>query len=189
MSNRAVSILIAVSCVFVVLAGKLICQDELVRGGVFLDGQPLSQADLFFVGNDTVNGAMRSFARTDSSGRYEITKPLPPGEYRVVVRRLLGDSVESESVPTEGESVIDSTQTEARTNALRETARRQNRYSSRHASIATSRKQLPEIYSSPEHTVLRVHVPESGSAEIDLHLSLEGTHRIATELNSNGPMQ
>lgn len=168
---------------------KLYFQDNRLRGGVFLDGRPLAQADLFFIDDNALNPATRSFARTNAEGRYEITKPLSPGVYRVVVRRLLGESFEPASNQTEGESAIDDAQLEARLSALELKDRRQQREAARQTSVISRLRQLPGIYSSPVDTVLRVRIPEYGSAEFDLHLSWGGIDRIADGNNASDAIQ
>ncbi len=175
MSTRNLSLLAAAFIVFVMALGIQIRQPKLVRGTVFLDGQPLTQADVFLVGNETSNNGTRSFARTDTSGRFVVTKPLPPGEYKVVVRRLIGDSVESLLTLTGDESVIDPTQEEARTSALRD----RNRYEHETASVLTPLQQLPEMYSSPDDTVIRIRVPQADLSDADIDLSLADSNRLA----------
>lgn len=176
MSKRNFSLLAAAFVVFVMAIGIQIRQPDCVSGVVFLDGQPLTQADVFLVGIESSNDAARSFARTDNSGHFEVTKPLPPGEYKVVVRRLIGDSVESLLTLTADEYIIDPTQEEARTNALND----QHRSEHKTASVLVPLQQLPEIYSSPEHTVIRMRVPQSDSNAADIHLSLADSNRVAT---------
>ena len=176
MSKQFTSVLAAACLVFVIAIGIKIRQPECVSGIVFLDGQPLSQADVFLMGNETSNSAARSFARTDNSGHFKITKPLPAGEYKVVVRRLIGDSVESVLLLTADEYVIDPTQEEARTNALRDRHSGENQT----ASILTPLKQLPDIYSSPKHTVIRLQVPHTNSDAEHIHLSLGDENRLAS---------
>lgn len=179
MSIRTVSILGVVTSAMIIAIGVLIWRDEPIHGGVFLDGAPLSQADLFLVGNEPSNSASRCFARTDSAGCFEIKTPLLPGEYRVVVKKLIGDSLDSVLLLTKGESEVDSMQEEARTLALADTARLQGTRS-RSGTAGSQMKQLPEIFSSPEHTVLRLQVPSSGSAAVDLHLSMNAHQRLAS---------
>jgi len=176
MSTRNLSLLAAAFIVFVIAIGIQIRQPDCVSGIVFLDGQPLSQADVFLVGNETSNDAARSFARTDNSGHFEVTKPLPPGEYKVVVRRLIGDSVESVLTLTADEYIIDPTQEEARTNALSDKHRSQHQT----ASVLPPLQQLPEIYSSPEHTVIRIRVPQPDPNAANIHLSLADSNRLTT---------
>lgn len=171
MSKRIISILAAACIVFVIAIGIQIRQPDCVSGIVFLDGQPLTQADVFLVGNETSNGPARSFARTDFSGRFEITKPLPAGEYKVVVRRLILDS---------GEFVIDPTQEEAKTTVLSD----KHRTTHQTASILTPLQQLPGIYSSPEHTLIRIRVPQTESNAANLHLFLAHSNRIVANQNT-----
>lgn len=176
LSKRNLSLLAAAFIVFVLAIGIQIRQPDSVSGIVFLDGQPLAQADVFLVGIESSNAAARSFARTDNSGHFEVTKPLPPGEYKVVVRRLIGDSVESVLILTADEYLIDPTQEEARTNALSD----KHRNELQTTSILTPLQQLPEIYSSPQHTVIRIRVPQPDSKAADIHLSLADSNRLAT---------
>ena len=182
MTKPVLSILAAVCSIVVLVAVTRGRQPESVTGGVFLDGEPLSQADLFIVGNEATNSATRTFTRTDLSGRFEITTAMPPGEYRVVVKRLIGDSPYSVLLMTQGESQVDVAQEEFRTRALNDTERIHGADGNR--STTPTLRQLPEIYSSPEHTVLRLHVPTSGPVATDLHLSLDGSQRIAAQQES-----
>jgi hypothetical protein len=175
MPKQNISLLVAACIVFVIAIGIQIREPDCVSGVVFLDGQPLTQADVFLVGNETSNSIARSFARTDNSGRFEVTKPLPPGEYKVIVRRLIGDSVESVLLLSADECVIDPTQEETRTNALSDKHRGENET----ASILAPLRQLPEIYSSPERTIIRMRVPHTGDDTANIHLSLANSNHIA----------
>ncbi|MEZ6031636.1 MAG: hypothetical protein R3C17_00910 [Planctomycetaceae bacterium] len=189
MSIGKISTVCAACMVLAFFVAKLYFHDNRLCGGVFLDGRPLAQADLFFIDDNALNPATRCIARTDVAGRYESTQRLPPGVYRVVVRRLLGGSLEPASNPTEGESAMDDAQLEARVSALDLKDRRQRRAAARQTSIGSPLRQLPGIYSSPEDTVLRVRVPEYGSAEFDLHLSWGGIDRIADGNNASDAIQ
>jgi hypothetical protein len=176
MSKQNVFLLATACVVFVMAIGIQIRQSASVSGFVFLDGEPLTEADVFLVGNETSNSVVRSFTRTDTSGRFEVTKGLPPGEYKVIVRRLIGDSVESLLLLTADEFVIDPTQEEARTNALSD----KHRSVQQEASILTPLQQLPEIYSSPEHTIIRMHLPRTDANAANIHLSLTDSNHIAS---------
>lgn len=176
MLKQNIFLLATAGVVFVMAIGIQIRQSESVSGFVFLDGQPLTEADVFLVGNETSNSVARSFARTDTSGRFEVTKRLPPGDYKVIVRRLIGDSVESVLLLTADEFVIDPTQEEARTNALSD----KHRSAQHAASVLTPLQQLPEIYSSPEHTILRMRWPRTDANAANIHLSLYDSNRNAT---------
>ena len=176
MSKQNLSLLAAACIVFVIAIGIQIRQPDCVSGIVFLDGQPLTQADVFLVGNDSSNINARSFARTDNSGHFEVTRPLPPGEYKVVVRRLIGDSVESVLLLTADEYIIDPTQEEARTNASND----RHRDDPQTVSTLTPLHQLPEIYSSPEHSIIRLRVPSTEADAANIQLSLSAGNRIAS---------
>jgi hypothetical protein len=174
MSKRKASFCIAAVVVVALAFGKALYPAAALTGIVFLDGQPLTEADLFLVGNETSNGATRSFSRTDSAGHFQIVNDLPPGEYRVVVRRLIGESPELYLLMTHGDYTVDLAQHDARISATGDAARR-HELSSQTGSDAqgtTSLRQLPGIYSSPEQTVLRLQIPKSGVASVDLHLSI-----------------
>ena len=174
MSKQKILICIAAVVVVALACGKALNPAAAVTGSVFLDGQPLTEADLFLVGNETSNGATRSFSRTDSTGHFQIVNDLPPGEYRVVVRRLIGESPELYLLMTHGDFTVDLAQHEARISALGDAAQRQEPgpQTDSDASGTTSLRQLPGIYSSPEQTVLRLQIPKSGVASVDLHLSI-----------------
>ena len=180
MPKQNISLLVAACVVFVIAIGIQMREPDCVSGFVFLDGRPFTQADVFLVGNESSNSVARRFARTDNSGHFKVTKPLPPGEYKLIVRRLIGDSVESVLLRTGDEFVIDSTQEETRTNALSGKHRAANQT----ASILTPLQQLPEIYSSPEHSIIRMRVPHTGGDTAHIHLSLASSNRIATNQNT-----
>lgn len=156
-----------------------------VAGVVYLDGQPLANAEVFFIA-DKANSAddskggqneysQRAHGRTDEHGRYELVSGAMPGSYRVIVRALVGGDHEA-IVPGLGSDGLDIAQLEAASSAL-ETAQRsvsQNYgYRSRHQKLTLAPKQLPPVYSSAEQTVLTVGVPEDGTQEADLQLSIE----------------
>lgn len=174
MSKRKVSFCIAAVVVVALAFGKALNPAAAVTGSVFLDGQPLTEADLFLVGNETSNGATRSFSRTDSTGHFQIVNDLPPGEYRVVVRRLIGESSDFYLLMTHGDFTVDLAQHEARLSALCDASQRQklSPQTDPDTSGTASLRQLPGIYSSPEQTVLRLQIPKSGVASVDLHLSI-----------------
>lgn len=152
-----------------------------VAGVVYLDGQPLPNAEVFFVEAAEVllqaESPQRAHGRTDETGRYELLSGVMPGAYRVVVRALVGGDQQS-LVPGLGSDGVDIAQLEAASSAV-EVAEQTARYgyrSRRRPSIATP-KPLPPVYSSAEQTVLRIGVPENGTETADLQLSL---HRVAT---------
>ena len=156
-----------------------------VAGVVYLDGQPLANAEVFFIA-DKPNSAddakeeqnqslQRAHGRTDESGRYELVSGAIPGSYRVIVRALVGGNHES-IVPGLGSDGLDIAQLEAASSAI-ETAQRsaaQNYgYRARRQPRTEAPKALPPVYSSAEHTVLSMAVPEAGTENADLQLSLD----------------
>ena len=184
MSIRSISILFAACVVAVFFVAKSYFQDDLLRGGVFLDGQPLSQADLFFIDDNALNPATRSFARTDVAGHYEITKPLSPGDYRVIVRRLIGQLARI-STPYRLRASLPSIQPKWKPEPMRFARQPDVRieYSSSPYLNRPIAWQLPEIYSSPEHTVLRVRCSGIGPGR-DRPSPVTGRHRSRSPRNS-----
>lgn len=149
-----------------------------VAGIVYLDGQPLPDAEVFFV--EDAEGALqaddspqRAHGRTNETGRYELISGVMPGSYRVVVRALVGGDQQS-LVPGFGSDGLDIAQLEAASSVV-EVAEQTARYgyqSRRRLSLATP-KPLPSVYSSAEETVLRIGVPDDGIENADFQLSLE----------------
>jgi hypothetical protein len=152
-----------------------------VSGTVFLDGKPLADADIFFLSNSLPTGSengtpYRAHGRTDDSGHYELISGAVPGNYRVVVRAQRGGQP-GVIVPGLGSDGVDSAQLAAATSAAEATSARATGYRSRPRSIPNLPMQLPDAYSSAEHTVLSVGVPVDGTSDADLQLSL---NRIAS---------
>lgn len=156
-----------------------------VAGVVYLDGQPLANAEVFFISDkqnsagdseDVQNGSpQRAHGRTDENGRYELVAGVMPGSYRVVVRALVGGDHEA-IVPGLGSDGLDIAQLEAASSAIetaRKSASQDYGYRSRRQHVTHSPKPLPPVYSSAEHTVLSIGVPEDGIENADLQLSLE----------------
>lgn len=158
-----------------------------VSGFVVLDGLPLGDADIFFV-SDAGNAAVSSFVgRSDSVGEYRFHEGLTPGEYRVVVRKLVGPNVAQ--FGDQPESDIDSVQMEARmaAQAERDDSSIAKKTQSVHVTsiVSSGLKPLPSKYSSAEDTVLRVIVPPEGTSHADLFLFLESPDRLAAGPASN----
>jgi hypothetical protein len=158
-----------------------------VSGFVVLDGLPLGDADIFFV-SEAGNAPVSSFVgRSDSVGEYHFSKGLTPGEYRVVVRKLVGPNIAQ--FGDQPESDIDSVQLEARMAAQAEQPNSsigKRTSSAQVASIDSGGLQpLPSKYSSAKDTILRVVVPPEGTDHADLFLSLESTDRLAAAPASN----
>lgn len=148
-----------------------------VAGIVYLDGQPLPNAEVFFV--EDGEGALqaddspqRTHGRTDETGRYELILGVMPGSYRVVVGALVGGDQQA-MVPGLGSDGVDIAQLEAAASAVEILERTANYgYRNRRTGIATP-KPLPPVYSSAEQTVLRIGVPKNGTETADLQLSLD----------------
>lgn len=148
-----------------------------VSGTVYLDGQPLADADVFFVDDDPSdggsNGTHRAHGRTDAEGRYELVRGAVPGDYKVIVRALLGGQANA-LAPGFGSDGVDAGQLAA-ASAAADTGRQSSHRSNQRRSGELP-QQLPDSFSSAEHTVLTVGVPESGTNDANLRLSL---NRIA----------
>jgi hypothetical protein len=152
-----------------------------VAGVVYLDGQPLANAEVFFLeevqpSGQTEKKPQRAHGRTDENGRYELVSGAMPGSYRVIVRALVGGDQQA-MVPGLGSDGLDIAQLEAASSAVetaQQAASQNYGYRSRRPPAnASTPKPLPPAYSSAEHTVLTIGVPEDGTETADLQLSLE----------------
>ncbi|MGB4708571.1 MAG: hypothetical protein WBH50_20195 [Fuerstiella sp.] len=154
-----------------------------VSGFVVLDGTPLVDADIFFVSQNSGKSVTSRFGKSNDIGVYQILDGVEPGEYRVVVKKLLGEGT-SEFGVERTETDMDDGQMAARMDA--------NAGGSRQAAAAAvsagakltalnsgKLKSLPEIYSSAEYTILRVTVPSKGTSAADLFLDSEVTEQVA----------
>ena len=151
-----------------------------VAGVVYLDGQPLPNAEVFFVEDVQPSGEKdrqpkRAHGRTDEAGRYELISGAMPGSYRVVVRALVGGDQQA-IVPGLGSDGVDIAQLEAASSAVEMASSQSYGYRTRRPGVATPRH-LPPVYSSAEETVLRIGVPEDGIENADFQLSL---NRVAS---------
>jgi ABC-type phosphate/phosphonate transport system substrate-binding protein len=145
-----------------------------VAGVVYLDSQPLANADVFFLeefqpSGQTDKKLQRAHGRTDENGRYELVSGAMPGSYRVIVRALVGGDQQA-IVPGLGSDGLDIAQLEAASAAVetaQQAASQNYGYRTRRPEVAKP-KSLPPVYSSAEQTVLRVGVPEEGTEYADL---------------------
>jgi len=148
-----------------------------VSGFIFLDDGPLTNADIFLVSDDDL--VPRSYSgHSNDGGYYEIVDGVPPGNYRVVVKRLFADAHEA-SEPHQAIDDIDATQMQI---MLAAKAEREPR-GSRRTVVKNAVQQLPDVYSKADQTVLRMTVTKDGNDAADLYLSLQGSEKLA-ETNS-----
>ena len=143
-------------------------------GVILLNGEPLSEADVFLVPAELRSETHSYHGASNAEGVYELTGGLPPGEYRVVVRQNM--PVDSGSRADE----IDQGQVQA---MMTSKARRDHRSSAnagKDSRMEQRHSRLPEIYRSAEHTTLRIHVDANGSSSTHLLLTSDAGSQIAT---------
>lgn len=142
-----------------------------VSGFVFLDNAPLTNAEIFLVCENSSGSNSSYFGHSNDGGHYEIVNGVPPGNYRVIVKRLMSN-VQDASEPHHAVDDIDPGQMQAMLAARHD--REQRSGSRSHRSTRTeSTQQLPDEYSRVEQTVLRLSVPEGGLQTADLYLSMQ----------------
>ena len=144
-----------------------------VSGVIFVDGQPLPGAGVFYIADDFLAAdptipARPAHGTTDAEGRYALYPGVFPGGYRVIVRGFRGGQPER-LVPGFGSDGVDEGQLAAAASARS----RNTDAGRRNSRTAADTGSLPHIYTSTEQTVLRIDVPEGGTTTADLHLALE----------------
>ena len=157
-----------------------------VSGTVYVDGQPVAGATVFFLSNGTGSQGNEKpsgnvHGTTDDSGVYQLVSRIVPGKYRVVVRGMLNPG-EAGALPGLGQDGVDAAQLEAAESAKEADERSQWRPVGRTKTSAL--RMIPDEFSNAELTVLRVDVPESGTESADLHLTVSAaspTARIALQ--------
>lgn len=140
-----------------------------VSGWVLVDGMPLAGANVFFLPESSDPAPPQNAplpATTDSLGRYQLPTGAPPGGYRIVVKGYF-DEASSGRIVTMGEEPLDQEQLAAASvsRTYRGTGRSQ-------ASAQPTRRPLPENYSSPSKSVLRMDVPSGGMKNAEINLSM-----------------
>lgn len=153
------------------LSGSSDAAASKVSGFVFLDDAPLTNADIFLVREGSDDSGQSYFGQSNDGGHYSIMNSVPPGTYRVVVKRLMS-SVQDASEPHQAVDNIDPGQMQVMLAARQDRERRSMSRSYRSASRSSTR-QLPNEYSRADQTVLRLSVPEGGIETADLYLSLD----------------
>ena len=147
-----------------------------VSGTVFIDESPLSDADVFLVPVSPTAKTKSYRGHSNTSGEYEVVGGLPPGEYRVVVRRLAVTPAAHGGV-TYQPGEIDEGQMAAMMSAAE--TRNQQQQQTR-AKTASVNSEVPASYGSAQLTNLRVKIPDSGCSDADLHLASSGESRLAS---------
>lgn len=156
-------------------------------GTVYIDQTPLSDADIFLV-PVAVSAKTKSYrGHSNSSGEYEVSGGLPPGEYRVVVRCLVVAPSASGGV-TYQPGEIDEGQMAAMMSAAEMRSQKQQQQTSR-TQTASVNSIVPESYGSAQLTSLRVTIPESGSSNADLHLIGASSSRLASGDSNGGSLR
>ncbi len=140
-----------------------------VQGWVLADGMPVAGANVVFIPETlTSDGKTRLKlplpATTDSLGRYQLPAGAAPGSYRVVVKGFI-DEMSSSRILSMGDEPLDEGQLSA-AGMSRLNSPSQGR------KIAKTRQPVPEHYSSPDHTVLRMVVPGSGVTNAEISLTV-----------------
>jgi len=159
-----------------------------VEGFLFLDEQPLANADLFFVADsDDSAAALPSYiSKANAGGYYEVPGGLPPGDYRVVVRACMpadGELTDDMTRLEELDSAQQMIMAEARAASSQKNSRRRTHRCPVSTQSSTPRS-LPDLYSSAARTLLRVRVPDEGLVAADLYLSSELCEFIASAMPS-----
>jgi len=153
-----------------------------VSGFILLDNLPLVNADVFFIAEDGESELTSRFGRSIIAGEYQLLNGVKPSEYRVVVRKLMGSGVDG-SRSTMKTSDIDEGQLEVRIAAIAEQNNRMDNQRDPGARmtsmLAADIHPLPDLYSSAQHTVLRVTVPFTRNETADFHLSSSTPDRLA----------
>ena len=128
-----------------------------VSGTITMDGQPLADADVYFVSGD-----LTAFARTTGDGNYTLAQGALPGMNRVFVTKdTEGDP--SRFVPGYGGEGLDDGQLHAAIAAM-----------GADTTMAVStlpRSLIPPEFSSSEETRLSFLVPESGTRTASFQLT------------------
>ena len=152
-----------------------------VSGMLFFNEEPLAGADVFLVPIDPAVGSTSHFGRSDDIGQFKVIGGAPPGEYRVVVRRISAEL--PVDLPAEyGLGDIDAGQLAAMTSARpshTSRATKRQKTSSTGTDLAAGHRQLPAIYSSAESTILKLQIPAEGIDNALFFLSTEAHLQLA----------
>lgn len=155
--------------------------DPVVGGFVFFDDLPLSNADVFFIPEESSGQSTSYIGTANGGGYYEVAGGVPAGDYRVLVRAAIGNTDDATPTP-EGFSEIDGMQQLMMSEAKSQRDARPGRRRRRASQAMVS---LPEIYSSAAYTILRVRVPEEGTETADMYLWSDLCEVIASEMPIN----
>ena len=123
-----------------------------VAGTVYLDGQPLPDAEITFATSE-----FSAVAKTNSQGRYELAQGAAPGENKVWISKGSGPKVQMDEA-----GGMDQGQLAAMASG-NEDARIPD----------APRELLPAQYSDPEDSLLTYTVPEAGTDGADFRLQSE----------------
>jgi len=140
-----------------------------VQGWVLVDGMPLAGANVFFLPESEGTADQQASplpATTDSLGRYQLPTGASPGAYRIVVKGYF-DEASASRILSMGDEPLDQEQLAAATMS------RNHRGAGRsQGATKSARRPLPEHYSSPSHSVLRMEVPSDGVKNAEISLSM-----------------
>ena len=130
---------------------------------------PVAGASIFFIPETLTSHGKTKLklplpATTDSLGRYQLPAGAAPGSYRVVVKGFI-DEMSSSRILSMADEPLDEGQLSA-AGMSRLNSPSQGR------KIAKTRQPVPEHYSSPDHTVLRMVVPGSGVTNAEISLTV-----------------
>ena len=152
-----------------------------LTGDVTLDGQPLEEAELFFLHETGGSIHPLGVARTTVSGRFEVPTMVPSGQYRIVIRKQYADERYQQALSANEDHSIDDTQlaaaVAAKSYAARQARRTQGKFSS-----ASKQDRVPECYSNADTTPLRFDLDNDNCQNMELRLTSE--KRVAADQTS-----
>lgn len=127
-----------------------------VSGTVTMDGAPLADAEVKFLG-EKVNG----FGKTNAEGKFQLVQGVDPGTYKVIVSKLDGKKEPVSAIP-EG---MDAGQMEAAAAAAATDPR------SKIKATAGPKELIPPMYSDPGATELKFTVEAAGTTAADFKIT------------------
>ncbi|MBI1311328.1 hypothetical protein GC176_08475 [bacterium] len=130
-----------------------------VSGIVTLNGKPLDNAEVYFMGN-----GLTGFGRTDASGKYQLVQGAVSGVNQVFISRKNGVTPET-LVPGFGGEGLDEGQVQAAAAAMSS-----DPVMLRKLGKGLPKELVPTEYSDPEQTRLTYPVPGDGTSTADFHL-------------------
>lgn len=130
-----------------------------VSGIVTLNGQPLDNAEIYFMGD-----GLTGFGRTNSEGKYQLVQGAVSGVNQVFISKKNGTSPET-LVPGFGGEGLDEGQLQAAADSASS-----DPYIHRKMAKQLPAEVVPFEYSDPDQTKLSYPVPRGGTSTADFHL-------------------